>query len=88
MHIIHFNINVTEFLDDRVPKGFSSRFGYWKAEEFINFAFPASEVIFDRFLGPTDYHIWQLIVQMTELVFRQHEVWELSDPTLFGRIAK
>ena len=75
-------------MDGRVPKGFSSRLGYWKAEEYIHFAFPASEVIFDGLLGPIDYHIWQLIVRMTELVFRQHEVWERSDATLFGRMAK
>ena len=56
--------------------GFSSRLGYWKAEEYINFAFPASEVIFDGLLGPIDYHIWQVIVRMTELVFRQRELWD------------
>lgn len=78
----------TELLDGRVPRGFSSRLGYWKAEEYINFVFPASEVIFDGLLGPMDYHIWQLIVRMTELVFRQREVWEHDDASLFGRIAK
>ena len=70
----------------RVPRGFSSRLGYWKAEEYVNFAFPASELIFDGLLGPTDYHIWQLIVRMSELVFRQREGWEYSD-ALFGRMA-
>ena len=76
-------------MDGRVPKGFSSRLGYWKAEEYINFAFPASEVIFDVLMDCSiDYHIWQLIVRMTELVFRQREVWEHSDAALFGRMAK
>jgi len=89
LHNLHiFNINFTEFLDGRAPKGFSSRLGYWKAEEDVMFAFPASEAIFDGLLSPTDYHIWQLIVRMTELVFRQREVWEHSDAELFSRMAK
>ncbi|XP_078363672.1 uncharacterized protein LOC144647842 [Oculina patagonica] len=77
-----------ELLDGRVPRGFNSRLGYWKAEEYIHFVFPASEVIFDGLLGPMDYHIWQLIVRMTELVFRQREVWQHDDASLFGRMAK
>ena len=84
IYLFFFFLLITELLDGRVPRGFSSRLGYWKAEEYVNFAFPASELIFDGLLGPTDYHIWQLIVRMSELVFRQREGWEYSDAALFG----
>lgn len=43
--------------------------GYWKAEEFQKFTFPASEYILGGILPDHEYHIWLLIVRITEMVF-------------------
>ena len=55
--------------DGRVPEGITRRMGYWKAEEFKNFTFPASEYILDGVLPDEHFNVWQLIVRITELVF-------------------
>ena len=43
--------------------------GYWKAEKFKKFTFPASEYILDGVLPDEHYNVWQLIVHITELVY-------------------
>ncbi|XP_044180985.1 uncharacterized protein LOC122962134 [Acropora millepora] len=77
-----------ELKDGRVPKGFGSRLAFWKAEELHKFAFPASEVIFADLLDDTDFHIWQLSVRMTELVFSKRDGWSHDDVNLFGKLAQ
>ena len=80
--------NILELKDGRVPKGFGSRLAFWKAEELHKFAFPASEVIFADLLDDTDFHIWQLSVRMTELVFSKRDGWSHDDVNLFGKLAQ
>ena len=43
--------------------------GYWKAEEYRKFTFPASECVFGGILPDELYDTWILIVRITELVF-------------------
>ena len=45
------------------------RLGYWKAEDFQKFAFPASEFVLGGVLPREEYHIWILAVRLSELVF-------------------
>ena len=43
--------------------------GFWKAEEFRKFAFPASECVFGRLLPDELYDVWIVLVRITEMVF-------------------
>lgn len=43
--------------------------GFWKAEEYQKFTFPASEQILDGAIPEENYQAWILIVRITELVF-------------------
>ena len=43
--------------------------GYWKAEEYQKFAFPASEYVLGDVLAEEEYHLWVLVVRITEIVF-------------------
>lgn len=60
---------LVELKDGRIPEGITRRMGYWKAEEFKKFTFPASEYILDGVLPDKHYNVWQLIVRITEIVF-------------------
>ena len=55
--------------DGRIPEGVTKRVGYWKAEEFKKFAFPASEYILRGLLPEVHYHVWITIVRITEIIF-------------------
>ena len=55
--------------DGRIPEGLANRMGFWKAEEFQKFAFPASEMILGSILPDNHYDVWILIVRIVELVF-------------------
>ena len=57
-----------ELKDGRIPDCFS-RLGYWKAEEYRKFAYPASEYVFGGILPDELYDTWILIVRVTELIF-------------------
>ncbi len=52
-----------------MPQGLTNRLGFWKAEEIHKFVFPASEFVLGGILPDEEYHIWVLIVRLTELVF-------------------
>ena len=70
MYMYNHTIDISlEMKNGRVPEGISRRMGYWKAEEFQQFCFPASEYIFGGILPDKYYHTWVLIVRITELVF-------------------
>ena len=43
--------------------------GFWKAEEFRKFAFPASECVFGGLLPEELYDVWIVLVRITEMVF-------------------
>lgn len=43
--------------------------GFWKAEEYRKFAFPASEFVFGGVLPDEIFDTWIVIVRITELIF-------------------
>ena len=52
-----------------IPKGISTRLGYWKAEEVQKFTFPASEYLLSGILPDDYYSVWKLIAWITEILF-------------------
>ena len=64
--IIH---QIAEMKDGRLPMAITKNLGYWKAEEFVKFAYPASEYVLGGLLPDAEYHIWILICRITELLF-------------------
>jgi len=55
-----------ELRDGRIPEGITHRMGYWKAEEFLKFTYPASEFVLGGILPSNFYHVW---IRIVELVF-------------------
>ena len=55
--------------DGRIPEGITHRIGFWKAEDYQKFSFPASEMVLGGVLPDNHYHVWVLIVGIVELVF-------------------
>ena len=53
----------------RIPDGVTKRLGYWNAEEFQKFAYPASEYVLGGLLPDREYHAWVLCARITEMVF-------------------
>ena len=53
----------------RIPEAVTKKLGYWKAEDFQKFTYPASEYILGGLLPESDYHVWITFVRITELVF-------------------
>jgi len=43
--------------------------GYWKAEEFRKFCFPASECVFGGILPENLYSAWIMVCRITEIVY-------------------
>ena len=43
--------------------------GYWKVEEFQKFTFPPLDYVLGGILPDQEYHVWLLIVRITEIVF-------------------
>ena len=62
-------ISLVELKSGRVPEGVTKRLGYWKAEEFRKFTYPASEYIIGGILPDAHYHVWITLVRITELVY-------------------
>ena len=85
---IFFTLLTSELKDCLVPKGFDSCLSFWKAEELHKFAFPVSDVIMADLLEEMEFHIWQLIVGMTELVFGQRDGWIHEDVNVFEKLAQ
>ncbi|XP_020896396.1 uncharacterized protein LOC110235289 [Exaiptasia diaphana] len=78
-----------ELKASRYPTGFTSRLGYWKAEDYQKFAFPASEVILSGAIPDEDFLCWKLLVQMIQMVFSccRNTGWTYEDIELFGKVA-
>ena len=79
----------TEMRASRYPSGVTSRLGYWKAEDYLKFTLPASEVILSDQMPADEMQCWQLLVQMTQMVFnvcRTHG-WQDKDIELFRNVA-
>ena len=52
-----------------MPDGITRRMGFWKAEEYLKFTYPASEHILGGVLPEQHYNTWILMVRIVELVF-------------------
>ena len=71
------------------PSGITARLGYWKAEDFRKFCFPASEVILNDQMPAKEFQCWTLLVQMTQMVFNCCRFcgWREQDIELFRNVA-
>ena len=58
-----------ELKNGHLPTDFVKRRGYWKAEDFQKFCFPASEVIFQDLLPECEFEIWSTVARMTEMMY-------------------
>lgn len=56
------NAYLTELKDG---EGFTHRMGYWKAEEYQRFCYPASEYVIGDILVENEFYVWIMIVTMT-----------------------
>ena len=78
-----------ELKDGRVPQGVTKRIGYWKAEEFRKFSYPASEYVLGGLLPDCYYHAWIGIVRITEMIFNTgRNGWTADDSELITRLIK
>ncbi len=76
-----------ELKDGRIPAGIANRLGFWKAEEYQKFAYPASEYVLGGILPDEDYHVWITIVRITELVFGSgRKGWTSESTELLRRL--
>ena len=78
-----------EMRASRYPSGITSRLGYWKAEDYQKFCFPASEVILHDQMPADEFQCWKILVQMVAMVFnccRAHG-WTYRDIELFSKLA-
>ncbi|KAL5467065.1 hypothetical protein EMCRGX_G031241 [Ephydatia muelleri] len=60
----------SELKDGRLPTSVTKRLGFWKAEELQKFCYPASEYVLGGILPDDEYHVWILIVRITEMIFQ------------------
>ena len=58
-----------EMRASRCPSGITPQLGYWKAEDYQKFCFPASEVILYDQIPADAFQCWKLLVQMVGMVF-------------------
>ena len=78
-----------EMRASRYPSGLTARLGYWKAEDYQKFAFPASEVILSEQLPANQFQCRKILVQMVQMLFnvcRTHG-WEEKDIQMFRSLA-
>ncbi len=47
----------------------TTHLGFWKAEEFQKFGFPAAECVLQDLVPDEEFHIWWLLARVMELVF-------------------
>ena len=82
------NISSAEMKDGHIPAKFSTRLGYWTAEDFRRFSMVA-EVVLRGMVPDTEYHIWYLLARMTELVYNTgRDGWNMSNICLFNKLAR
>ena len=65
-HLLSF---LLELKSGHLPEGITRRMGFWKAEEYQKFTFPASECILEKKLPDENYCVWVLIVRIVEMIF-------------------
>ena len=66
--MILYNLSL-ELRDGRIPEGITKRIGYWKAEDFQKFTYPASEYVLGGLLPDEHYHVWITLVRITEIIY-------------------
>ncbi|XP_046864301.1 uncharacterized protein LOC124458302 [Xenia sp. Carnegie-2017] len=77
-----------EFNASRKPKGIVNRMGYWKAEEYYKFVFPASEVVFHGLLSDVQKEIWLCLTRMAEFLHNHaRNGWLEEDAITFHNMA-
>ena len=59
-----------ELKDGRFPTSVTKPLGFWKAEELQKICYPASEYVLGEILPDDEYHVWILIVRITEMIFQ------------------
>ncbi|PFX17367.1 hypothetical protein AWC38_SpisGene18303 [Stylophora pistillata] len=73
----------------RTPQCISSRCGYWKAEEYKKFAFPASEVALLDHLSQTQAQEWLCLCRIVEyLQNHARDKWSESDADTFHKMTQ
>ena len=81
------HVSLVELKSGRIPEGVTKRLGYWKAEEFRKFTYPASECILGGILPDADYHVWITLVRITELVYNTgRNGWSHDDVKLLKNL--
>lgn len=67
--------------------GVTKCIGYWKAEEFQKFTYPASECVIGGLLLDSYYHAWIAFVGITELVYKTgRSGWTANDSELITKL--
>ena len=78
----------SELKDGQIPKSVS-KIRHWKAEEYRQFSFPASECVLGRLIEDKEFKIWVLVARMAEMVyFYGRAGWEEDDLLLFNNLSK
>ena len=63
------SLYIIELKSGRIPDGVTKRLGFWKAEEYQKFTYPASEYVLGGLLPDEEYRVWITIVRITEMVY-------------------
>ena len=61
-----------------------NRTGFWKAEDYQKFAFPASELVLGGLINDQDYEVWQTLPRIVEFLYYQgRNGWNFDSATVF-----
>lgn len=61
-----------------------NRTGFWKAEDYQKFAFPASELVLGGLINDQDYEVWQTLPRIVEFLYYQgRNGWNIDSATVF-----
>ena len=72
------------FRASRYPSNFN-RTGFWKAEDFHKFAFPASELVLGGIISSEDYEVWETLPRIVEYLYQQgRNGWSLDSAMIFN----
>ena len=63
------SLYIIELKSGRIPDGVTKRLGFWKAEEYQKFTYPASEYVLGGLIPDEEYQVWITIVRITEMVY-------------------
>ena len=61
-----------------------NRTGFWKAEDYQKFAFPASELVLGGVINDQDYEVWETLPRIVEFLYYQgRNGWKINSATVF-----